>query len=193
MEKILLLDVDEVITFSGILDAVNEYMNTNYSIDDFTNYYIDEVAIPKDKFLDYNKFLMNRDFYKTPHILPNAIETIKKLNEKYDIYICSSCINPLDINNSGFIFKDKFNFLLKTLPFIDPKHFVFTSSKHLIKADIQIDDLVDNLKNDTRLRILFPSYHNKNITEEELNNLGIVRAGTDWRNGWEEIEKILLD
>lgn len=192
MKKVLLLDVDEVITFSGILDAVNEYMNTDYKIDDFTNYYIDEVAIPKDKFLDYNNFLMNRDFYKTPHILPNAIEVIKELNEVYDVYICSSCINPLDVDNSGFIFKDKFNFLVNLLPFINPKHFIFTSSKHLIKADIQIDDLVDNLKNDTELRILFPSYHNKEYTNEELEKLGIVRAGSDWRTGWEEVRKILL-
>ena len=54
--KKILLDVDEVICFSGFLDAVNEFLGTSYLIDDFTDYYIDEVAIPKDQFEDFKRF-----------------------------------------------------------------------------------------------------------------------------------------
>ena len=192
MKKVLLIDVDEVITFSDILDAINEFMHTDYSIDDFNTYFIDRDVIPQDKILEYNKYLVSRGFYKKPKVLPNAVEVIKDLNEIYDVYICSSCINLIDVNSSGAIFKDKFDFLVKLLPFINPKHFIFTSSKHLIKADIIIDDLIDNLKNDIELKILFPSYHNKEYTTDELKCFGIVRAGYDWRTGWEEIKKILL-
>ena len=42
------------------------------------------------------------------------------------------------------------------------------------------------------LKILFPSYHNKETSNEELDKFGIIRAGYDWQNGWEEIKKILL-
>lgn len=192
MKKVLLIDVDEVITFSDILDAINEFMNTDYSIDNFNTYFIDREVIPQDKILEYNKYLVSRGFYKKPKVLPNAVEVIKDLNEIYDVYICSSCINLIDVNSSGAIFKDKFDFLVKLLPFINPKHFIFTSSKHLIKADIIIDDLIDNLKNDIELKILFPSYHNKETSNEELDKFGIIRAGYDWQNGWEEIKKILL-
>lgn len=192
MKKVLLIDVDEVITFSDILDAINEFMNTDYSIDDFNTYFIDREVIPQDKILEYNKYLVSRGFYKNPKVLPNAVEVIKDLNEIYDVYICSSCINLIDVNSSGAIFKDKFDFLVNLLPFINPKHFIFTSSKNLIKADIIIDDLIDNLKNDIELKILFPSYHNKEISNEELDKFGIIRAGYDWQNGWEEIKKILL-
>lgn len=192
MKKVLLIDVDEVITFSDILDAINEFMNTDYSIDDFNTYFIDREVIPQDKILEYNNYLVSRGFYKKTKVLPNAVEVIKDLNEIYDVYICSSCINLIDVNSSGDIFKDKFDFLVNLLPFINPKHFIFTSSKHLIKADIIIDDLIDNLKNDIELKILFPSYHNKEISNEELDKLGIIRAGYDWRTGWEEIKKILL-
>ena len=45
MKKKILLDIDEVFCFSGYLELVNEFLNTNYTIDDFTEYYIDEVAI----------------------------------------------------------------------------------------------------------------------------------------------------
>lgn len=191
-KKKILLDVDEVICFSGFLEAVNEFMNTNYVIDDFTNYYIDEAAIPKEKFNEFNKFLKNRNMYENAHILPESIETIEKLSEVYDIYICSSCVNPFDIESSGRMFSDKYNFLIKNLPFIKPGNFIFTSAKHMFKADIQIDDRLQNFDDSIETKIFFPSYHNKDITDEMLEEKGIIRAGYDWRNGWEEIEKILL-
>ena len=95
-KKRILLDVDEVICFSGFLEAVNEFLNTSYVIDDFKDYYIDEVAVPKERFDEFNEFLKGRNMYENAHILPGAIETIEKLNEEYDIYICSSCVNPFE-------------------------------------------------------------------------------------------------
>ncbi len=192
MKKTLLLDVDEVICFGGFLEAVNEFLGTKYVIDDFTNYYIDEAAIPKERMDEFNEFIRHRDMYKNPHILPNAIEVIKKLSEKYDIYILSSCVNPFDIEGSGNLFMVKYNFLRKLLPFISPKNFILTSAKHLFKADVQIDDVIANFSDDVDLKILFTSYHNKNITEEELKKAGVIRAGNDWREGWDAVAKILL-
>ena len=193
LKKSILLDVDEVICFSGFLNAVNDFMNTNYKIDDFTEYYIDEVAIPKEKFAEFNKFISKRNQYENADILPNSLETIKELNELYNIYICSSCINPFDKENSGKLFADKYQFLISTLPFIKPENFIFTNAKNLLIADVQIDDRLPNLQNSIEKRILFPSYHNKNITEDELNKQGIIRAGDDWKNGWNIIKKILIE
>ena len=189
----ILLDVDEVICFPGFLEAVNEFMKTNYMIDDFEVYYIDEVVVPKERFNEFNSFINQRNLYEKAHILPNAIDTIKRLNDLYNIYICSSCINPFDLNGSGRLFKDKYDFLINILPFIQPEHFIFTSTKHLFRADIQIDDRLQNLDNNIETKILFPSYHNKNITAEELKQKGVIRAGYDWKNGWNEVERILLD
>lgn len=192
-KKTLLLDCDEVICFSGFLEAINEFSNTNYSIDDFTDYYIDEVAIPPEKMTDFNKFIEKRNMYENAYILPGAIETIEKLSEQYDIYILSSCVNPLDVFNSGRIFSDKYDFLLENLPFIKPEKFIFTSAKHLFRADIIIDDRLSNLLEESAsLKILFPSYHNKQVTDKELANANVIKAGDDWRNGWENVLKILL-
>ncbi len=192
-KKSILLDVDEVICFSGFLQAVNDFMGTNYEIDDFKEYYIDEVAIPKERFNEFNQFLKQRNLYEKPVFLPHAIETIKKLNEKYVIYICSSCVNPFDIEESGRIFKDKYDFLIQNLSFIKPEHFIFTSAKHLFKADIQIDDCLSHLDSSIEIKILFPSYHNKTIENDELEKNGILRAGNDWREGWNFIAKLLLE
>ena len=136
----ILLDCDEVICFSGFLEAVNDFLGTTYEIDDFTDYYIDEAAIPPTRMGDFIKFINERNMYEHAHILPGAIETIKRLSEVYEIYICSSCVNPLDFLGSGRMFADKYDFLLTKLPFINPENFIFTSAKHLFKADIKIDD-----------------------------------------------------
>ena len=191
-KKTIILDVDEVICFGGFLNAVNEFLGTNYVIDDFTDYYIDTAVIPEDRMMEFNKFIRNRDMYKNPHILPNAIETIKKLGEVYDIYILSSCVNPFDIEGSGNMFKVKYDFLRKLLPFINPKNFILTSANHLFKADIQIDDVITNFSENVSMKILFPSYHNKSISQEQLKEYGAIRAGCDWREGWNEVGKILI-
>lgn len=191
-KKVLLLDVDEVICFANFVPFINEFMNTSYVIDDFEDYYIDEVAIPKEKLEAFNQFIRDRNLYENAFLLPNSVEVIRKLKEVYDVYICSSCINPFDVVSSGKIFVDKFHFLIQNLPFLEADKFIFTGAKHLLKADIQIDDRISNLKGDVETKILFPSYHNKNVSDEELKTQGVLRAGYDWREGWENIERILL-
>ena len=191
-KKSILLDVDDVICFAGFLDYANEFMDTNYEIDDIKTYFIDDTIIPQNKIKEYNKFLNSKNIYENAHILPNAIESIKKLSEYYNIIICSACINPYDVENSGKYFKDKYDFLIKTLPFLKPESFIFTNTKNIIKADIQIDDRVSNLVNDIPIKILFPSYHNKEIADEYLSSKNIIRAGKDWRTGWQYILDILI-
>lgn len=193
-KKDILVDVDEVIVFSGFVEAVNDFMGTNYVIDDFTEYYIDEVAIPKDKMDEFNKFLNNRNLYDYAEILPGAIETLEELNKEYNIYLLTSCVNEANLDGCGRVFMDKYNFLRKNLPFINPKQFIFTGSKGLFKAYVKIDNLLENFNSDeeVEIKILFPSYHNKDITDEELKEKGVIRAGFDWRTGWEEVKKLLL-
>lgn len=179
--------------FPGFLDAINEFLESNYVLDDFSDYYIDEAVIPQERFNEFNKFLDSRNLYENAQILPYAKEVLKELDFIYNIYPCSSCINPFNIIGSGRLFADKYNFLISTIPFIEPEHFIFTNAKYLFKADIQIDDRLSNLNENIETCILFPSYHNKTISNDELIKRGILRAGYDWRTGWLEVANILLD
>lgn len=192
--KKLLIDVDEVICDPGFREIINKYLNTSYEMDDFTDYYIDGI-IGNDEAIQkfYDTFYTKYNTFDYATLLPGAYDVLKKLNEKYDIYLYSSVINPFCVEKSGKLFMDKYNYLIKQLPFLDPYKFIFTSSKHLISADIQIDDRLSNLKGDISQKILFTSYHNKNYTKEELDAQGVVRAGTSWRNAWEDVEKMLLN
>ena len=85
-------------------------------------------------------------------------------------------------------FTSKFNFLIKNLPFLDPRKFVFTSSKDVVCGDVFIDDYLGNLeRSPAKTKLLFTSYHNKHFTDEELKQKNIKRV-----NGWEEVCKTLL-
>ena len=193
MKKSLLLDVDEVVCFAGFLPAINEFMNTDYKIGDTDNYYLDEAFIPKEKFEEFQEYLSSIDLYEKAELLPGAKEVIEELNYLYDLHVCSSCINPFNVYKSAKAFSDKYNYLISVLPFLDPNKFIFTSSKYLLVADILIDDRLNNLKsNNIDTKILFPSYHNQNITDNELINNNVIRAGYDWNDGWNEVEKILV-
>lgn len=192
-KKICLIDVDEVICLSGFLSAVNEFMGTNYKLDDFTEYYIDAVAIPKECFGEWNEYLNSINLYDRAVLMPGAKETLEKLNYLYKLGIVSSCVNSLNIQGSGRLFKDKYDWLLSNLPFIDPHKFIFTSAKELIKGDIIIDDRKPNLNGDIPAKILFPAYHNRNILQFDLMDEGIIKAGDDWQTGWEYVGKILID
>lgn len=191
-KKSLLVDVEEVIFFGGFLQAVNDFLHTNFVIDDFKDYYIDSVAIPKERFDEFNQFVRERNMFENPQMLPYAIEMLKTLSEYYEIFLCTDSINPFDVDGSARNFVDKFKALQRIVPFIDPKHYIFTSDKSLFNAYGQIDDRLDKMNNDVQVKILFPSYHNKEVTNEELERMGACRAGYDWQDGWKEVGKILI-
>lgn len=196
MKKLrLLLDVDEVLCFSGFLELVNEFLGTKYEIDDFHTYYIDEAAIPEERMKEFNAFCRDKDQYANQKLLPGALEALSELKEHYDIFVCSDCRNPFDLENSGRIFSSKFNYLFKNIPqdIIPAKNYIFTGSKKMFKADAQVDDLINNLDSEIPLKILFPSYHNREVNAFDISEQGIYKAGEDWRNGWEETKNILIE
>lgn len=76
-KKDLLLDIDHVFCFPGFLEAINDFLGSHYEIDDFTDYYIDEAVIPKERFDEFNNFLSKRNIYENATVLPSAVEVCK--------------------------------------------------------------------------------------------------------------------
>ena len=89
---------------------------------------------------------------------------------------------------SAKLFADKYNFLIRELPFLNPEDIIFTNSKNIFKADVQIDDRLPNLQGEVKTKLLFDAYHNRTITDEELQIQGVKRV-----KSWKEIEDILLN
>ncbi len=186
MKKIM-IDLDETICSPSYLKEVNKYLNTNYKYEDIKTYFVEDI-IAEDKkqdFLDY--FYQNVNVYDDAMILPDAIGVIEKLSHFYEIYIVSAFVDKRRIKESSIMAKYKYEWILKNMPFIDPKKIVLTGSKDIIMCDIKIDDKVSNLKGYGETKLLMDQLHNQKYSFEELTNMNIKRV-----YDWQQVEAILL-
>lgn len=186
MKKKLLVDLDYVICHPGFLKILNDFCNTNYKEEDFTEYIIDDVIGSQEKINAFYDYYLEQDGYKDAILIEDAKEALRRLSSDYDVYICSACVMYGAERKSAKLFKDKFEYLMREFDFLKPENIIFTNSKNIFKADVQIDDRLPNLMGDIKLKLLFEAYHNKNISEEELRKNNVTRV-----KSWKEIEKIL--
>ncbi len=185
--KSVMIDLDETICSPAYLKEVNKYLKSNYKYEEIDTYFVEDI-IPEDKreqFLDY--FYKNVNVYDHAEIFPRAIEVIENLSKHYEIYIVSAFVDKRRVFESGIMAQYKYHWILKNLPFIDPKKIIFTGSKHKVLCDIKIDDKVSNLKGYGETKLLLDHMHNRKYSFEELNSLGIKRV-----QDWNQIEAELL-
>lgn len=187
MKKIM-IDMDDVIVklSQKVLEGVNKITGENYSTDEIKTYYIQDL-IPKEKTNEWEEYLKTNNLYEGIEIKEGAVEAIQKIQEKYETYLGSAFIFKDMVEVSGVHLKNKYDFLVKNIPEIKPETFVFLSNKEVLDCDIKIDDRIDNLSGNAKLKILFSEYHNMDITDEELKEKNVIRA-----HSWKEIEEILL-
>lgn len=184
--KRVMVDMDDVICDGGFLSLVNQFLETDYKIKDIKTYYIQDL-IPKERYPEWSKFFNSKNLYDYCEIIPDTYEVLEKLSKKYEIYITTAYIFRDNEEYSANNLKNKFEWLYKNLPFISPDNYIFTTNKEIIECEIKIDDKLSNLQGKAETKLLFTAYHNKTISEDELNKNGAIRV-----NGWKEIEKILL-
>lgn len=183
MKKRIMVDMDEVITTGGYLKLINMYGNTNYKEEDFKSYYMEEVIDNKKDFFEWFK---NYNVYDYSTLLDNVYEVLEKLSHEYEIFIGTSYILRDIIEDTAFLIPYKYEYLLKNFPFLDPYNIIYLGNKSVLDVDIKIDDRIDNLSG-AKVKLLFTAYHNKDIGDDELKNLGIIRV-----DSWKDIEKVLL-
>ena len=184
--KRIMIDMDNVITNPLFLEFVNEFLGTNYKLDDLDEYYLQNL-ITKDneKFWD---FIKDKNLYEDVLLFDDCYNVLEKLNECYDLYIVTAytwgdACNEFVANT----LRDKYLFLRSKLPFIDRKNFIFATNKNIMNFDIRIDDRLNNLDG-ADVKLLFNAWHNKNYSDSELENQNVIRV-----NNWKDVEKILLD
>lgn len=187
MKKKMLVDLDYVICYPGFLKILNDFLGTHYVEDDFEEYIIDPVIGSQEKINEFYEYYLLQDGYKDAVLIDGAKEALERLSEFYDIHICTACVMFGVERKSAKLFKDKFEYLMKEFSFIDPEKIIFTNSKNIFKVDVQIDDRLPNLLGDTRIKLLFDAYHNRNVSDSELQKENVIRV-----KNWKEIENILL-
>ena len=184
----IMIDLDETIVSGGYLEFLNEYLGTNYKPEEIQEYYVSNILSPEENEKYLTHFYKNVNVYVKAHIIPNALEVIKELNEHYEIYICTAFFDKRKPEECIVMANHKYDWICKNLPYINPRHIILTSAKELLMCEVKIDDKVSNLKRGYgKIKLLLTTNHNKNYTKEELASYGIKRV-----DNWLEIRDILL-
>lgn len=175
----IVFDLDDTLVVGNFLEIANECFNDNKTFEDIKSYYVEDnfniTTKQREKYLDE---LVVRDVYENAKIISGAYDSLKKLvnNEKYDVLIYSACVLKNRESYSGQAFARKFDFIFKNFDFINPQNIILGGNKSIICAKYFIDDRLDHLINSkAEYKILFTAYHNKDITQEELEKNNIVR------------------
>jgi len=122
------------------------------------------------------KHVNTAGFFREAPLMEDAVETVRDLNEQYDLYIVSAAMEfPGSL-------PEKYAWLKEHFPFLSWHQFVFCGSKSVIQGDIMIDDHFKNLDNFNGQTLLFTQPHN-----EGHDNRGHTRV-----IGWKDIRSILL-
>lgn len=127
-------------------------------------------------FPNSRKHLRTKGFFKNAPVISGAVETLQKLNERFELFIVSSATQ---FPNS---LEEKYYWLEEHFPFITWQQLVLCGSKKVIKGDIMIDDHFKNLDSFEGRTILFTQPHNFGENENLHERV----------SGWEEIINILL-
>lgn len=129
--------------------------------------------VPEHAKMKLYEYINEKGFFRDLEVIPDSIEVLKQLQEKYEIFIVSAA---MEFPNS---LPDKFDWLTEHFPFISWQNIIFCGNK-IVKVDILIDDRIKNFKDFEGRKLLFSSPHNLLLTDyERVNN-------------WKEVAEKLL-
>jgi 5'-nucleotidase len=166
------IDMDDVMaeTAQKIINIVNNANGTNWTKEsvgknhpEFNTHY-----------LPHRDVLFEKGFFRDIPVMADAQEVIKKLHDKYEIFVVSAA------NEFPLSLSEKLEWLEEYFPFIGWKYTVFCGHKYMVKADYLIDDQPRNLATFEGKGLLFDAPHNQDITDFQRVH------------SWKEIEKLLL-
>jgi len=119
-------------------------------------------------------YIRSEDFFESLAVMPEAQRVMKRLQEKYEVFIATAA---MEVPTS---FAQKFRWLEKHFPFIAPSHIVYCGDKGILNADYLIDDNARQFRRFKGEGILFTSPHN------------ITVKGYRRVNDWLDVEKLFL-
>ncbi len=188
-KKTVVFDLDDVIVNETFVRIVEEFIEEKIDIGSIGEEYYIEKAVIKDekklkKFYDY---ISTIDLYDYGVVDVQAIHLLRRLAVNYEVFIFTSFFVGQINEKSGIFAKNKFDFLYKTFPFLKPSNFILGGNKSIVSADYFIDDRIDNLTGNSEVKILYSTYHNKDISSETLLKKNIIRISS-----MEELEKCIF-
>ncbi len=131
----------------------------------------EDASFPEKKII--RRFVTTAGFFRTLPVMTGAIVAVKRLMEKYEVYIVSAATEfPLSL-------AEKLEWLNEHFPFITWHNIIFCGVKSVINTDFMIDDHIKNLDPFKGKTLMFNAYHNTHHSHH-------TRV-----NNWEEILQLL--
>jgi 5'-nucleotidase len=171
----IVIDMDDVMaaTARKFIKLYNEKNQANLQESDFEGKKFYEVVSPE-SYREIHKKVYEIGFFRDIEVMSDAVEVVKKLNDKYEVFIVSAA------NEFPNSLKEKIDWLAEHFSFISWRNIVFCGDKSIVSADIMIDDHEKNLSTFKGRKLMFDAVHNQQIHDYER-----VRS-------WREIEALLL-
>ena len=154
MESIT-IDMDEVITDTTL--KLKEWYLRDHGIifknEEIQGKDLKDVVIPE-HFSVFRQYLNTPGFFRDLNLMSDADYVLKKLNEKYELYILSAA---MEFPNS---LKDKYDWIMEKLPFMTWQQVCLCGSKSIMQSNIMIDDRTRNFSHFKGRKILYSAHHN---------------------------------
>ena len=172
---ILFVDMDEVIadTYMAHIEIYNRDFQEGLTIDNCIGTEVWR-TVPEDRQASVRNHARNPGFFRDLKPIKGSQAILKRLNEKYDLYIASAA---MQFPNS---LEEKSDWLDEHFSFIPWQKRILCGDKHILKGDILIDDRSYNLENFQGRSLLFTSPHN------------IYTNGYERVDNWQEVAEKLL-
>ena len=135
IKKRLLIDMDGVLAdiYGQFIKYESDDIGLTQSLNDLKG------KLERDAFQFHDKYVNSANFFYSALPIIDSIETVRKLNDKYEVFIVSSAMQfPLSLT-------EKINWLTEHFPFLSWKQIVFCGTKDVVYGDIMIDDHFKNL------------------------------------------------
>jgi 5'(3')-deoxyribonucleotidase len=127
-------------------------------------------------FKNVRQYIYEDGFFRDAPVMEGCVETVKALNEKYELFIVSAAMEfPKSL-------PEKQQWLAEHFPFLTWKQIVFCGLKTVIRGDIMIDDHYRNLDSFEGSTILFTQPHNFGMDEKNHQRV----------HSWKDISQVLL-
>lgn len=162
-----------------VINIFNAKYDKKYTMDDFKSYNISE-CLSKEDAINMAAIYSEDGIYDLVKPLQRAQDCMQKLiRAGHEVYVVTHSVPA--------IFEEKVNWIKYWFPYIDEAHIVAMQHKWLFKADIAIEDKLDNLINGHHYeRILFDHPWNRNVWDEVYN----IHRVSNWNDALNTINKI---
>lgn len=151
----ILIDMDDVMAdaVARFLEWYERDFGIRYTKQDLVGTKLIDI-VPEEHRGIVKNYPHQKGFFKNLPLIPDSREVIQELYNNHEVFVASAAME------FRYSMDEKFEWLENHFPFIHWRRRIFCGDKHLLKADVLIDDHDFNLTTFEGRAIMFTAPHN---------------------------------